>query len=185
LDVEQRLWAGHRWASRFVADTVVVSSAGDNRHRTRDRGLSLGHRPGGRAARNSVTTVQLKAMLEIQISFDWHLLFRRAGGRTSVGNPQANCVADEPSSTPAGRSRQPRTNTRKCGDQPAHQSLLNRRLDGPVSSPAQPLCLASPRSSAGDCTAAPGIIDNEHQSSRCGLRCRSTGASRPPTCRPS
>ena len=39
--------------------------------------------------------------------------------------------------TPAGRSRQPRTNTRKCGNQSADQSLLNRRLDGPVSGYAQ------------------------------------------------
>jgi hypothetical protein len=51
-----------------------------------------------------------------------------------VGNPRMNCVADELSSTPAGRSRQPRTNKRKCGNQPAHQSLLNRRLK--VLSPA-------------------------------------------------
>jgi hypothetical protein len=50
------------------------------------------------------------------------------GGRASVGNPRINCVADEPSSTPADRSRQSRANTRKCGHQPAHQSLLNRRL---------------------------------------------------------
>ncbi len=40
---------------------------------------------------------------------------------------------------PAGRSRQPRTNTRTCGPQPAHQSLLNRRLDGSASGTAQSL----------------------------------------------
>src|SRR3954451_22174491 len=60
-----------------------------------------------------------------------------------------NCVADERSSTPAGRSRQPRTNTRKCGSQPAHQSLLNRRLDGSAASPAQSLPPAAPGSCPG------------------------------------
>src|ERR671913_500536 len=38
---------------------------------------------------------------------------------------------------PAGRSRQPRANTRECGHQPAHQSLLNRRLSGSASYAAQ------------------------------------------------
>jgi hypothetical protein len=56
------------------------------------------------------------------------LVPRSSTGRASVGNPRINCVADEPSSTPADRSRQSRANTRKCGHQPAHQSLLNRRL---------------------------------------------------------
>jgi hypothetical protein len=66
-----------------------------------------------------------------------------------VGNPRPNCVADDVSLTPASRSRQPRTNTRKCGDQPAHQSLLNRRLDGSVSGPAQSLYPAWPCSCTG------------------------------------
>ncbi len=66
-----------------------------------------------------------------------------------MGNPRPNCVADDVSLTPASRSRQPRTNTRKCGDQPAHQSLLNRRLDGSVSGPAQSLYPAWPCSCIG------------------------------------
>jgi hypothetical protein len=75
-----------------------------------------------------------------------------------VGNPRDNCVADEPSSTPAGRSRQPRTNTRKCGSQPAHQSLLNRRLDGSVASPAQSLYPAAPGSCPGIAHPRPGSL---------------------------
>ena len=55
------------------------------------------------------------------------------------GDPSKEVWGRCPSLTPAGRSRQPRTNTRKGGGQPAHQSLLNRRLDGPVSGTAQPL----------------------------------------------
>src|SRR3954452_22011785 len=65
---------------------------------------------------------------------------------------------------PAGRSRQPRTNTRKCGDQPAHQSLLNRRLDGSASSPAHALQSAPTRSRQRDGEPASNIVDNEHQS---------------------
>src|SRR3954447_17852658 len=68
------------------------------------------------------------------------------------------------SSTPAGRSRQPRTNTRNCGDQPAHQSLLNRRLDGSASGPAHALHSAPTRSRQRDGAPAPNIVDNEHQS---------------------
>ena len=49
-----------------------------------------------------------------------------------------------PSSTPAGRSRQPRTNTRKCGDQPAHQSSLTVVLTALSPAPRNRCILASP-----------------------------------------
>src|SRR3954468_7019484 len=83
------------------------------------------------------------------------------------------------SSTPAGRSRQPRTNTRNCGDQPAHQSLLNRRLDGSASTPAHALQSAPTRSRQRDGTPASNIVDNEHQST-CARTGSPTGSS-PPT----
>jgi hypothetical protein len=87
---------------------------------------------------------------------------RSAGDRISVGNPRMNCVAGDFSPTPVGRSRQPRTNQRKCGNQPAHQSLLNRRLK--VLSPALRNCfiLLHPGSPQGRKNRVE-LIDNEHQ----------------------
>ena len=56
---------------------------------------------------------------------DQGALALRAGPSYQLGGEPSNELCGRcPSSTPAGRSRQPRTNTRKCGDQPAHQSLL-------------------------------------------------------------
>src|SRR3954471_21384049 len=80
---------------------------------------------------------------------------------------------------PAGRSRQPRTNTRNCGDPPAHQSLLNRRLDGSASSPAHALQSASTRSRQRDGKPASTVVDNEHQSFCARTGCRA--ACSPPT----
>src|SRR4051794_41959352 len=72
-----------------------------------------------------------------------------------------------------------RTNTRKCGDQPAHQSLLNRRLDGSASGPAHALHSASARSSQRGCAPASNIVDNEYQSFCATTGCRA--ACSPPT----
>ncbi len=54
---------------------------------------------------------------------DRHTPLRIAGGRAPAGEPSGRTVWPT-RSTPAGRPRQPRTNTRECGSQPAHQSLL-------------------------------------------------------------
>jgi hypothetical protein len=109
----------------------------------------VGDRARDPAAPGRIKPNELTVIAEDLISLDWHLRLRSAGGRASVGNSRENCVADDVSSTPADRSRQPRTNTRKCGDQPAHQSLLNRRLDGSAAGPAQSLHLAAPSSCPG------------------------------------
>jgi hypothetical protein len=45
------------------------------------------------------------------------------GAGPRQGNPRDKLCGRQPS-TPEGRPRQPRTNTRECGSQPAHQSLL-------------------------------------------------------------
>ena len=48
-------------------------------------------------------------------------LMCKIGGRAPVGNPRGLYVADN--SKPEFRQRQPQTNTRKCGIQPAHKSM--------------------------------------------------------------
>ena len=45
------------------------------------------------------------------------------GAGPRQGNPRDKLCGRQPS-TPEGRPRQPRTNTRECGSQPAYQSLL-------------------------------------------------------------
>jgi hypothetical protein len=44
------------------------------------------------------------------------------GDRAPVGNPRVRFVADL-KSMPDERQRQPQTNLRKCGNQPAHKSM--------------------------------------------------------------
>ena len=94
------------------------------------------------------------------------------------GEPSKELCGRCPSSTPAGRSRQPRTNTRKCGNQPAHQSLLTVVLT--VLSPAlRNRCILPNPFVQRDRTPASNIVDNEHQSS-CAITGSRTGCS-PPT----
>ena len=93
------------------------------------------------------------------------------------GEPSNELCGRCPSSTPAGRSRQPRTNTRKCGNQPAHQSLHTVVLT--VLSPAlRNRCILPNPFVQRDRTPASNIVDNEHQSS-CAITGSRTGCSHP------
>jgi len=96
---------------------------------------------------------------------------RSAEDGASVGNPRMNCVADDFIDARWQIEADPDQH-RKCGNQSAHQSLLNRRLDGSVSG----FCAIASSSLAHFCDgtahARPKSIDNEHQSSLMGFRRR-------------
>jgi len=70
----------------------------------------------------------------------------------------------EQASTPEPRLRQPQTNTRKCGIQPAYKSLLNRRLEvlSPILRSSYALFYSTLRSGKEELWTY--AIDDEHKS---------------------
>lgn len=117
-------------------------------------GVPVGDRTGSRAASGELTGShsfghQLQGEKKQR---QLRPLLRIAGGRAPVGNPRGQ-LCGRYQSTPAGRSRQPRTNTRKCGIQSAHQSLPTvvsaalppaLRNSHPHRPPALPVRIAQP-----------------------------------------
>ena len=67
-----------------------------------------------------------------QISSDVDgLLARKQQPRLSPTPTEADNISPKCGAPPSNRTRQPRTNTPKCGDQLEHQSSAHRRVDGP------------------------------------------------------
>ena len=166
-----------------------AAGRGHHRDRARDGRLPVGDRPRSRAAacglsRKSLHQHRTHRRRSIQVR-PTHGCCASLGAGPRQGNPRDELCGRQPS-TPAGRSRQPRTNTRECGSQSAHQSLLT------VVSAALPpalrnsSCTARLRGFRGGCTFMPKQVDDEHQSS-CLLaeRAGSTAARRRPSARPS
>ena len=133
-------------------------------NRTRDVGFSLGHRTTSRAAWAGLIGIDTASTHDkegqqhrtgIPVAHRWG---QGPGGESSRGTMWPT------RSTPAPRSRKPRTNTRKCGIQPAHQSLQT------VVSASLPPALrnshisSSLRNYRGDRVVTYNGVDNEHQS---------------------
>ena len=79
---------------------------------------------GGAIARQLIAAAVVTRTLKKEIGRpDPDTLLRIAGGRTPAGE-SSKYLCGRQLSTPAGRPRQPRTNTRECGSQPAYQSLI-------------------------------------------------------------
>ena len=104
---------------------------GRNRDRTRVGGLHLGHRsrgarrddgPRGLSGCNRLADQQSRDRARRSDRVAEHSC--SGGGEAMPGEPSQTLRGRSPRSTPATRPRQPRTNKRTCGIEPAHQSLI-------------------------------------------------------------
>ena len=129
---------------------------GHRRDRARDGGLRLGDRARGsargrRLSRPSTGT----GSGEIDTTHPSLTRIAHGRGRRTEGNPRDPLCGRSP--TPAPRPRQPRDGTGSCGSQPAHQSVIDRRLQRrllPCAIVGQMLCFRTDRETnthASDC----------------------------------
>src|SRR5947209_19396578 len=91
------------------------AAGGGGRDRARDGGVSLGHRPRGRA----------------HVDAPLASLLHKAGGGARWGTPVASYVAGSPPDARRLDRGKPRDESTEGGSQPADKSLINRRLHAP------------------------------------------------------
>ena len=103
---------------------------GHRRGRARDGGLRLGdRRPGPARGRRRLSRSSAGTSSEEDIGYPRLIRIAHGRGRRTEGNPRDPLCGRPP--TPAPRPRQPRDGTGSCGSQPAHQSVIDRRLQLP------------------------------------------------------